>query len=109
MQETFLNACRDFHHFRGTSHREWVAWLRKILFYNLVRVVQRQVAAKKRSTRREVSLDRRVSAMEQSSGTIQIETALVSRSRAISIPSRRRLDNSIAFSASPRAFTAIEC
>ena len=70
VQETFLDACRDFHHFRGTSHREWVAWLRKILFFNLARVVQRQVAAKKRSTRREVSLDQRVSAMERSSGTI---------------------------------------
>ena len=57
-----------------------VAWLRKILFYNLARLVQRQVAAKKRSTRREVSLDQRASAMERSSGTIQIETALVSRS-----------------------------
>jgi RNA polymerase sigma-70 factor, ECF subfamily len=90
VQETFLNACRDFHHFRGTSHREWVAWLRKILFYNLVRVVQRQVAAKKRSTRREVSLDRRVSAMEQSSGTIQIETALVSRSSSPSSLAGRR-------------------
>ncbi len=25
VQETFLDACRDFHHFRGTSHGEWVA------------------------------------------------------------------------------------
>ena len=90
VQETFLDACRDFHHFRGTSHREWVAWLRKILFYNLARVVQRQVAAKKRSTRREVSLDQRVSAMERSSGTIQIETALVSRSSSPSSHAGRR-------------------
>ena len=80
VQETFLDACRDFHHFRGTSHREWVAWLRKILFYNLARVVQRQIGAKKRSTQREVSLHGRVSGIEQSSGVIQIEAALVSRS-----------------------------
>ncbi len=76
VQETFLDACRDFHHFRGTSLREWVAWLRKILFYNLARVVQRQVAAKKRSTRREVSLDQRARAMDRSSGTIQIAIVL---------------------------------
>jgi RNA polymerase sigma-70 factor, ECF subfamily len=90
VQETFLDACRDFQHFRGTSHREWVAWLRKILFFNLARVVQRQVGAKKRSTRREVSLDRRVSASEGSSGAIPIETALVSRSSSPSNHTRRR-------------------
>ena len=90
VQETFLDACRDFQHFRGTSNREWVAWLRKILFHNLARVVQRQVAAKKRSTRREVSLDQRASAMERSSGTIQIETALVSRSSSPSSHAGRR-------------------
>jgi RNA polymerase sigma-70 factor (ECF subfamily) len=90
VQETFLDACRDFQHFRGTSHREWVAWLRKILFFNLARVVQRQVGAKKRSTRREVSLDRRVSASEGSSGAIPIETALVSRSSSPSGHARRR-------------------
>jgi RNA polymerase sigma-70 factor (ECF subfamily) len=90
VQETFLDACRDFQHFRGTSHGEWVAWLRKILFYNLARVVQRQVGAKKRSTRLEVSLDQRVSAMERSSGTLQIATALVSPSSSPSSQARRR-------------------
>ena len=90
VQETFLDACRDFHHFRGTSHREWVAWLRKILFYNLARVAQRQVAAKKRSTGREVSLDQRTSPTERSSGTIQIETALVSRTTSPSSHAGRR-------------------
>ena len=77
VQETFLDACRDFDHFRGSSPGEWVAWLRKILIYNLARVVQRQVVAKKRSARREVSLDQHVADMERSSG--RIETALVGR------------------------------
>ena len=45
VQETFLDACRDFGHFRGISESEWVAWLRKILIYNLARVVQWQLAA----------------------------------------------------------------
>jgi len=90
VQETFLDACRDFHHFRGTSHGEWVAWLRKILFCNLARVVQRQVAARKRSTRREVSLDRQLSTMERSSGAIQIHAALVSRTSSPSSHAGRR-------------------
>ncbi len=90
VQETFLDACRDFHHFRGTSHGEWVAWLRKILCYNLARIVQRQVDAKKRSTRREASLDRHVAAMERSSGTIPLERALVSPSSSPSSQAGRR-------------------
>jgi RNA polymerase sigma-70 factor (ECF subfamily) len=93
VQETFLDACRDFRHFRGTSHRDWVAWLRKILFYNLARVVQRQIAAKKRSTRREMSLNQRVAAMDLSSGTNEIETALVSRWCSPSSQARRREGN----------------
>ena len=80
VQETFLDACRDFENFRGTSQGEWVAWLRKILSNNLARVVQRQVAAQKRSTRREVSLEQQVAAMERSSA--RIETALVGRFRS---------------------------
>jgi hypothetical protein len=28
VQETFLDACRDLDHFRGSSPGEWVAWLR---------------------------------------------------------------------------------
>jgi RNA polymerase sigma-70 factor (ECF subfamily) len=77
VQETFLDACRDLDHFRGSSPGEWVAWLRKILIYNLARVVQRQVIAKKRSARRDVSLEQHVADMERSSG--RIETALVGR------------------------------
>jgi RNA polymerase sigma-70 factor (ECF subfamily) len=77
VQETFLDACRDLDHFRGSSPGEWVAWLRKILIYNLARVVQRQVVAKKRSARRDVSLEQHVADMERSSG--RIETALVGR------------------------------
>ena len=87
VQETFLDACRDFDHFRGSSPGEWVAWLRKILIYNLARVVQRQVVAQKRSARREVSLEQHVAVMERSSG--RIETALVGRSSSPSSQARR--------------------
>src|SRR5438270_11886117 len=68
VQETFLDACRDFGQFRGTSEIEWVAWLRKVLIYNLARVVQKQVVAQKRNARREVSLEQHLAALERSSG-----------------------------------------
>ncbi len=87
VQETFLDACRDFDHFRGSSRGEWAAWLRKILIYNLARAVQRQVGAQKRSARREVSLEQHVAAMDRSSG--RIEAALVGRSSSPSSQAQR--------------------
>jgi RNA polymerase sigma-70 factor, ECF subfamily len=87
VQETFLDACRDFDHFRGTSQGEWVAWLRKILTFNLARAVQRQVTAQKRSVRREVSLDQHLTALERSSA--RIETALVGHSSSPSSHAQR--------------------
>jgi RNA polymerase sigma-70 factor (ECF subfamily) len=87
VQQTFLDACRDFDHFRGSSPGEWVAWLRKILIFNLARVVQRQVVAQKRSTRREVSLEQQVAVMDRSSG--RFETALVGRSNSPSSQAQR--------------------
>jgi RNA polymerase sigma-70 factor, ECF subfamily len=87
VQETFLDACRDFDHFRGSTPGEWAAWLRKILIYNLARVVQRQVVAQKRSARREVSLDQHVAVMDRSSG--RIEAALIGRSSSPSSQAQR--------------------
>jgi RNA polymerase sigma-70 factor, ECF subfamily len=78
VQETFLDACRDFGHFRGSSPGEWVAWLRKILIFNLARAVENQVVTKKRSAEREVSLEQHVAVMDRSSGRFEI--ALVGRS-----------------------------
>jgi RNA polymerase sigma-70 factor (ECF subfamily) len=87
VQETFLDACRDFGQFRGMSENEWAAWLRKILIFNLARVVQRQVGAQKRSTRREVSLEQHLAALERSSA--RIETALVGHSSSPSSRAQR--------------------
>jgi RNA polymerase sigma-70 factor (ECF subfamily) len=88
VQETFLDACRDFGQFRGTSEAEWVAWLRKVLLYNLARVVQKQVLAQKRNARREVSLEHHLAALEQSSA--RIEAALVGRHSSPDGPAQRR-------------------
>src|SRR5216684_6717149 len=57
VQETFLQACSHFSRFRGTSEKELIAWLRRILVHSLARIVEKQVKAQKRSVRREVSLN----------------------------------------------------
>src|SRR5437660_12155487 len=49
VQETFLQACRNFQQFRGQSEKELLGWLRKILVHNLARLVETQVLAKKRN------------------------------------------------------------
>ena len=43
VQETFLEANRDFAQFRGQSSGEFCAWLRRILVNNLHRVVEQHV------------------------------------------------------------------
>ncbi|TWT77004.1 ECF RNA polymerase sigma-E factor [Posidoniimonas polymericola] len=67
VQESFYEAHRDFAAFRGESPQEFLAWLRRILVNNLMRVVERNVTAAKRDVRREVSLERLRRGVEQSS------------------------------------------
>jgi RNA polymerase sigma-70 factor (ECF subfamily) len=57
VQETFLEAHRDFATFRGESPAEFVAWVRRILVNNVLRVVEQHFQADKRDVRREVSLE----------------------------------------------------
>jgi RNA polymerase sigma-70 factor, ECF subfamily len=56
VQETFLDAQRDFARFRGSSLEELRAWLRQILLYNVGAFTRRYRAAEMRSVAREVSL-----------------------------------------------------
>jgi RNA polymerase sigma-70 factor, ECF subfamily len=56
VQETFLRASRHFGDFCGSSEQEWLGWLRTILRRCLLKMVHRQVVARKRSVLREVSL-----------------------------------------------------
>lgn len=57
VQETLLEAHRDFRRFVGTSLQEFTGWLRKILFNNLARAVESHLATAKRDVRRQCSLD----------------------------------------------------
>jgi RNA polymerase sigma-70 factor (ECF subfamily) len=88
VQETFLDACRDFDQFRGSTEAELMAWLKKILIYNVAKFVQRQLIAKKRDARRDVSLDRQVAAIGQSSA--HFEAALASPGSTPSVQASRR-------------------
>jgi RNA polymerase sigma-70 factor (ECF subfamily) len=66
VQQTFLEACRDFGQFEGTTAAQWRAWLRHILAHNLAALVERHVQARKRDVRRQVALDRRPAASDDS-------------------------------------------
>lgn len=57
VQETMLDAVRDFPNFRGATEREFLAWLRQMLIHNLHRCVELHVKAGKRNVRCEVSVD----------------------------------------------------
>jgi RNA polymerase sigma-70 factor (ECF subfamily) len=52
VQQTLLEGYRDFAHFQGGTHAEWLAWLRRILARNLADFV-RQFRGAKRQVQRE--------------------------------------------------------
>jgi RNA polymerase sigma-70 factor (ECF subfamily) len=57
VQETFLEAQRDFGRFHGGTEEELLAWLRQILLNNLANFARRYRDAAKRCVYREVSLE----------------------------------------------------
>jgi RNA polymerase sigma-70 factor (ECF subfamily) len=56
VQQTLLEAHRDFERFRGGSRQEWLAWLRRILARNAADFVRHYGGAAKRRARREIRL-----------------------------------------------------
>jgi RNA polymerase sigma-70 factor (ECF subfamily) len=57
VQETFLEARRDFHGFQGATEAELLGWLRVILLHNLANQRRRFQGTGKRLASREVPLD----------------------------------------------------
>jgi RNA polymerase sigma-70 factor (ECF subfamily) len=57
VQETFLEAQRDFGQFRGQTEEAWLAWLRRLLRNNLLNVARRFRHTEMRAVHREVSAD----------------------------------------------------
>jgi RNA polymerase sigma-70 factor (ECF subfamily) len=56
IQETFLEAHRDFAQFRGSTEAELAAWLRRILASNLANLVARYCGTRRRDVRLERDL-----------------------------------------------------
>src|SRR5690348_287706 len=48
IQQTLLEAYRDFVHFRGSTEAEWLAWLRRILAHNAANFVRQYRGTEKR-------------------------------------------------------------
>lgn len=90
VQESFFEAHRDFGEFRGESMGEFVAWLRRIVINNILRVVEQHVRAEKRDVRREVSLEEIGRRLEQS--TMRLETLLAEQGDSPSGCAVRRED-----------------
>lgn len=58
VQETYLEAHRDFHRFRGQSEGEFLAWLRQILAHNLANAIRRYCGTQARDLHLERELHR---------------------------------------------------
>jgi len=54
VQQTMLEAHRDFDRFAGKSEKEWLGWLKRILSHNAADFVRRYRGTAKRQARREV-------------------------------------------------------
>jgi RNA polymerase sigma-70 factor (ECF subfamily) len=55
VQQTLLEAHRDFHRFDGRTEAEWLAWLRRILAHNAGDFIRRYKTSAKRQVRKEVA------------------------------------------------------
>jgi RNA polymerase sigma-70 factor (ECF subfamily) len=56
VQETFLEAYRDFDQFRGSTEKEFLSWLRQVLLSNLSNLVRRYLGTHGREVRLERAL-----------------------------------------------------
>ncbi|MCA9132834.1 MAG: sigma-70 family RNA polymerase sigma factor, partial [Planctomycetales bacterium] len=66
IQETLLEAHRDFRNFAGSSTAQFTGWLRQILIHNVARAVETHLLAAKRDVRREQLMENLDRSWEQS-------------------------------------------
>ncbi len=90
VQETLLEAHRDFPRFIGTSLEEFTSWLRKILFNNLARAVESHLGTARRDVRKECSLDER---RDDTSGPVARQMALPVEGHAAASAASRRVES----------------
>ncbi|EMI52929.1 sigma-70 family RNA polymerase sigma factor [Rhodopirellula sallentina] len=82
VQESLLEAHRDFQKFAGTTTAEFTGWLRQILVHNAARAVETHLLAAKRDHRREHSLDTLRRAADESHARLDSMTAVHRRGPA---------------------------
>ena len=70
VQETFLEAQRDFAQFKGESADEFQAWLRQLLLNNLANFNRRYRATSKRLVSREIRLEQEAPSGEEQIGLL---------------------------------------
>jgi RNA polymerase sigma-70 factor (ECF subfamily) len=85
VQEAFLGAYRDFRQFRGTTEKEFLAWLRQILASLLSNVVRHYQGTQ----RRDVRLERQL-ALELEQSSQALDGALVAPQSSPSQQASRR-------------------
>jgi RNA polymerase sigma-70 factor (ECF subfamily) len=68
VQETYLEALRDFHTFQGETPAELLAWLRQVLVHNLSNLLRRYYGTQARDVRLEQQLS---AALDESSSALQ--------------------------------------
>jgi RNA polymerase sigma-70 factor (ECF subfamily) len=85
VQEAFLGAYRDFVQFRGTTAKEFVAWLRQVLASVLANLVRRYHATQRRDVGLEVQL-----AVELEESSAALDRALVDPRSSPSAQAARR-------------------
>jgi RNA polymerase sigma-70 factor, ECF subfamily len=85
VQETFMEAHRDFPQFRGTTEAELLAWLRQILISNLANQARRYLGTRGRDVRLEREL-----AIEVDVSSRLLERGLLARESSPSQQASRR-------------------
>ena len=88
VQETMLAAHRDFEQFRGSSEREFLAWLRQILINSLHHAIETHVKAKMRDIRREISIEQANTALDRTAANFR--QILADGGPSPSAPARQR-------------------
>ncbi len=64
VQETMLEAFRDFRQFRGQQESEFLGWIRQILTHNLAGAVKQHLLVEKRDIRKEIETEAQLAANE---------------------------------------------
>ena len=72
VQETFLRAHANFSQFRGTTQREFAAWLRQILARSIVTLARQQLGIRRKNNLRERQLSELLDQSSQAIGDLVI-------------------------------------